>query len=145
MSEHVLSDPVRLLAANGALQVLVSSLLGVYMLIPMQPWGKRLAPRVNMKSLLAAHLDWLMLAFMQWGAAFAMNTWSSTRSLAVALLLVFGGWTNPTPYLLRGAGINAFVLAGRPAQIVAASVAGLSSLAIIIAWAILSWGLVFGP
>lgn len=134
-------DPILVLAWNAGAQVLVSSLLGTFMLIPMQPWGKRLARRVNSKALLSAHLDWLMLAFMQWGAAFIMDRWTGTRSLAVAALLVFGGWTNPTPYLLRGFGINAFVMAGGAKQRVAALIAGMSSLAIIVGWTILLYRL----
>lgn len=131
------SDPTLLLAFNAGAQVLVSSLLGSFMLVPMQPWGRRLAGRVNMKALLSTHLDWLMLAFMQWGAAFVMDRWSGTRSLLVAALLAFGGWTNPVPYLLRGFGINAFVLGGDLKQRISATIAGLSSLSIIIAWSVL--------
>ena len=73
-------NSVQLLSCNAALQVLVSSLLGTLMLIPMQPWGKRVAARINMKSLLATHMDWYMLAFMQFGAAFIMDRWPSTAS-----------------------------------------------------------------
>ncbi len=127
-------DPVALLAFNGGLQVFVSSLLGTFMLVPLQPWGKRLAARVNMKSLLATHLDWLMLGFMQWGAAFMMSKWPETASQSTAWLLVFGGWTNASPYLLRGFGINAFVLGGSWVQRVAAGVAALSVAAILSAW-----------
>lgn len=132
-------DPIYLLACNAALQVLVSSLLGTLMLIPLQPWGKRFAARVNMKSLLATHMDWYMLAFMQWGAAFIMWHWSSTASLPIAALLVFGGWTNALPYLLRGFGINAFVMGGNALQRISAAIAGVSVMAIITAWAVLCW------
>ncbi|NBD21460.1 hypothetical protein GTZ97_12375 [Aquabacterium fontiphilum] len=134
-------DPVYLLTVNAALQVLVSSLLGTLMLVPMQPWGKRFAARMNMKSLLATHIDWYMLAFMQWGAAFIMSRWDSTASLPIAALLVFGGWTNALPYLLRGFGINAFVLGGDTVQRIAAAIGGLSVLAILTAWSVLCWQL----
>ncbi len=119
----------------------MSSLLGTLMLIPLQPWGKRVAARLNMKSLLATHMDWYMLAFMQWGAAFIMWRWQATSSLHVAILLAFGGWTNALPYLLRGFGVNAFVMGGNMVQRISAGVAGLSVLAIITAWAVLSWQL----
>ncbi len=132
-------DPVYLLSCNAALQVLVSSLLGTLMLIPLQPWGKRLAPRLNMKALLATHMDWYMLAFMQWGAAFLMWRWPSLSSLHLAALLVFGGWTNALPYLLRGFGIHAFVMGGNAIQRISAGIAGVSVLAIIVAWAALVW------
>lgn len=132
-------DPTHLLACNAALQVLVSSLLGTLMLLPLQPWGKWFAARMNMKSLLATHMDWYMLAFMQWGAAFIMWRWPSTSSLPIAGLLVFGGWTNAIPYLLRGFDINAFVMGGNMVQRISAGIAGLSVLAIIVAWVVISW------
>jgi hypothetical protein len=127
-------DPVFVLSCNAAAQVLVSSLLGSFMLIPLQPWGRKLAARVHMKSLLATHLDWYMLAFMQWGAAFIMSRWPSTAAPWLALLLIFGGWTNALPYLLRGFGINAFAMAGDALQRVSATIAGASVLAILTAW-----------
>lgn len=132
-------DPVFALSCNAALQVLVSSLLGTFMLIPLQPWGKKLAARINMKSLLATHMDWYMLAFMQWGAAFMMDRWDSARDTQLALLLMFGGWTNALPYLLRGFGVNAFVMGGNALQRVSAGIAGLSVLAILVAWTAIIW------
>jgi hypothetical protein len=130
-------DPTLLLSFNGGLQIVVSSLLGFFMLVPMQPWGRGLAGKVDMKALLAAHLDWIMLAFMQLAAAFIMRSWSATSSTGVAWLLVLGGWLNPTPYLLRGTGINAFVLAGPLKQRIAATIAGASALSILVAWIVL--------
>ena len=126
-------DPVFALACNAGAQVLVSSLLGSFMLLPMQPWGRKVAARVNMKSLLATHLDWYMLAFMQWGAAFIMSHWPTTRAPWIAVCLIFG-WTNALPYLLRGFGINVFVMGGGAVQRVCAGIAGLSVLAILSAW-----------
>lgn len=132
-------DPVFALSCNAALQVLVSSLLGTLMLIPLQPWGKKLAARLNMKSLLATHMDWYMLAFMQWGAASMMDRWDVARDPVLALLLMFGGWTNALPYLLRGFGVNAFVMGGNALQRVSAGIAGLSVLAILVAWTSIIW------
>lgn len=40
-------DPVALLAFNGGLQVFVSSLLGTFMRVPLQPWGRRVAAGVK--------------------------------------------------------------------------------------------------
>ncbi len=130
-------DPATVLAFNAGLQILVSSLFGVLMLVPMQPWGRALRARMNAKALLATHLDWLMLAFMQLGASFIFAQWPATASSRVAWLLVFGGWVNPLPYLLRGFGIDAFVLAGPPVQRVAALIAGTSVAAIIAAWTLI--------
>jgi hypothetical protein len=133
MSEHAAA----LLAYNAALQILVSSVFGVGMLVPMQPWGRALRAHLNAKALLAAHLDWLMLAFMQLGAAFVFTRWPVTARIEVAWMLVFGGWANPLPYLLRGFGIDAFAMAGPPVQRVAAGFAGISVLAIIAAWSLI--------
>ncbi|HLK37939.1 MAG TPA: hypothetical protein VKU41_14360 [Polyangiaceae bacterium] len=130
-------DPTTLLAFNAALQIFVSSVLGVFMLLPMQPWGRALRARVNAKALLATHLDWLMLAFMQLGAAFIFSRWPVTAGGSVAWMLVFGGWVNPLPYLVRGFGIDAFVFAGPPVQRLAAAVAGASVAAIVAAWALI--------
>lgn len=130
-------DPVYLLSLNGAAQVLASCLFGSALLVPLQPWGARFAARVNFRALVAAHLDWLMLAFMQWGAAFLMDRYSTTRSFTVALLLIFGGWTNPTPYLWRGFGLNGFVYGGSLAQRLASALAGVSVVCVIAAWATL--------
>lgn len=136
-----MQDSVWLLSFNAGLQVFVSSVLGSLMLIPMQPWGRRFAEKVDMRSLLAAHLDWYMLAFMQWGAAWLMHQWPATQSSTVAWLLVFGGWTNALPYLLRGAGINAFAFAGDARQRIAASISGISAGSILIAWGLLLSGM----
>lgn len=141
----VTHDPVWLLAFNGGLQVFVSSLLGSLMLIPMQPWGRGLVEKVDMRSLLSAHLDWYMLAFMQWGAGWVMQQWPQTHSLSAAWLLVFGGWTNAMPYLVRGLGINAFAFAGDAKQRALAAISGLSALSILVAWALLLAGLLRVP
>jgi hypothetical protein len=129
------TNPILLLTANASLQVLASSLLGALMLIPFQPWGAAFKRRVNLKALLSAHLDWLMLAFMQWGAASTMEHLPNTASQTAAWLLVFGGWSNATPYLFRAFGVDAFSLSGSLLQRAAASFGALSSLAIIVAWA----------
>jgi hypothetical protein len=127
-------DPATLLAFNASLQILVSCLLGWLMLVPMQPWGRALRPRTNAKALLAAHLDWLMLAFMQFGASFIFSRWPAAAGTTAAWMLVFGGWVNPVPYLLRGFGIDAFVFAGPPVQRASAFVSGVSAVSITAAW-----------
>jgi hypothetical protein len=134
-----------LLAFNASLQIVFSSSLGFVMLVPMQPWGRRLRLPVERKALLAAHLDWLMLAFMQMGAAFVLDRWSLGAHRAIAWLLVLGGWVNPVPYLLRGAGIDAFVLAGSTKQRLAATLSGVSALSILVAWVLLAVQLVQAP
>jgi len=136
-----MNEPLRLLTGNAALQVFVSSLLGFAMLIPRQPWAKRLAPHFDQKALLSVHLDWLMLAFMQWGAVLVMTQWPGAARPWVAWLLVLGGWLNVLPYWCRAFRIDAFVLAGRPAQVLAAAVSGLSATGLVVAWGRLVWEL----
>jgi hypothetical protein len=138
-------DFARVLLVNAGLQVFASSLLGFLMLFPLQPWApasfKRLPPP---KALLPVHLDLYMLAFMQALAALAMIHVGVPRAPGVVVaLLVFGGWMNPLPYLLRLFKINAFVFGpgGGVRQWVAAGLAGLSAAGIVAAWGILlmSW------
>jgi hypothetical protein len=135
-------NPVAVLTTNAAAQLFASSLLGFYMLLPRQPWLKGVVkkPR-DPKSLLSVHLDLIMLAFMQFGAAFIMAKFVPP-SATVAVLLAFGGWMNPLPYLFRGFGIDAFALGGPPRQIAAAALAGVSSTGITVAWGILLFRLV---
>jgi hypothetical protein len=144
-TSEMTSDPVLLLSANASAQVLVSSLLGAAMLIPMQPWAAGLKAKVNLRALLSTHLDWLMLAFMQWGAAVTMMHWPVTRSLPTAVLLIAGGWANALPYLFRAFGINAFAMTGGLVQRAAAALSGLSSTAIIAAWGLVCWRIARGP
>ncbi|MBK7859450.1 MAG: hypothetical protein IPJ65_12665 [Archangiaceae bacterium] len=127
--------PPELLSFNAAAQIAFSSLLGWAMLVPMQPWGARFAPRAALRpALRSAHLDWLMLAFMQFGAAYLLDRWPVTHAPAVAALLVFGGWLNPVPYVMRGFGVDAFSFSGGWKQKLSAGLSGISSLAITAAW-----------
>jgi hypothetical protein len=139
---------VRLLLLNASAQVFASSLLGFFMLLPLQPWVpasfKRLPPP---KALLPVHLDLYMLAFMQALAALAMRDLGPPQHAGlVAGLLVFGGWANPLPYLLRLFKVNAFVFGpgGGARQWVAAGFAGTSAAGIVTAWGLLLASWVFG-
>jgi hypothetical protein len=132
----------RLLLVNAGLQVLVSSLLGMVMLLPLQPWVpavlKRLPPP---RALLPVHLDLYMLAFMQALAALAVWRLGAPAGVGLAaVLLVLGGWLNPLPYLFRLFKVNAFVLGGGPVQVLASLLALASALGIIVAWTILLAG-----
>ncbi len=133
-----------LLLKNAAAQILVSCLLGWWMLVPLQPWGKRLAGLVSPRALLAAHLDWIMLAFMQGLAAFIHSVHPLQGEAFLTAALIAGGWLNAVPYLLRGVGIDAFVFAGDLRQRLATSLAGASSALITAAWASIVWQLL-GP
>lgn len=128
------------LVANAVTQFAVSSLLGFAMLLPRQPWF-RYQWSIRQKELLAAHLDWIMLGLVQGVAAVALGmiqypgvAWQR----AVVGLLLFGGWINPVPYLLRGMGIDAFVLAGSRVQRLSALLSGTSSMALLVAFVMLA-------
>lgn len=134
-------DPVQLLAWNASAQIAFSSLLGWLMLVPRQPWGGRFR-RLGARDFTAAHLDWLMLAFMQLGASYALARRAVPHAQWIGVALVIGGWINPVPYVLRGFGVDAFVFAGDWKQRASAGLSGLSSALIAAAWitiAVESW------
>jgi len=132
-----------MLVVNATLQLLISSLLGVLLLIPMQPWGKRFLQNVkNLPDLRSTHIDWLLLALMQFGVAFALAQKPIHSERLVAWLVIFGGWMNATPYLVRGLwGINAFSLSGSMKQKAFALLGFVSVTSLITAFVILlvSW------
>jgi hypothetical protein len=125
----------RVLLTNAVAQVLVACLLGWYMLVPLQPWGTRFKT-LPMKALLAAHLDFILLALTQLLAAAVEREAGLPSPRLVTGLLILGGWLNPLPYLFRGAGVDAFVLAGPTRQRLAAGLAGFSSVCLTVAWAL---------
>lgn len=132
----------RLLSFSAALLFLASSLAGVALLIPLQPWGQPFAQRIsNFRSLVAGHVDWVLLAAMQLGAAFAMTQLGAPTGAWVAWLIVAGAWLNPMPYFVRGFfGVNAMVFAGGAGQRVASTLGIASSTSIIIGWSALLFG-----
>jgi len=135
-------DPVRWLILNATLQFLVSSILGVLLLLPMQTWGKGLTRFVaNVPDMRATHLDWLMLGLMQYGIAFGLSHMPLIDAPLIAGLLIFGGWMNAFPYLARGLwGINAFQLSGPPKQFFCALLGLISVCALITAFSLLFIG-----
>jgi hypothetical protein len=135
---------IRTLLCNAAAQVFVACLLGWWMLIPMQPWGAALRRKGSARALLAAHLDWILLALTQCLAAVIHQVFRLQHETLITAALVAGGWLNPVPYLLRAFGVDAFVFAGRWPQRLAAGVAGASALALTLAWGAICWQLL-GP
>lgn len=105
-------EATRILIFSGGLAILMSSLMGVAMLIPMQSWGQKLIKNINYKQLGAAHLDWLMLGLMQGLAGGAIAAFELSPSFTIVWALVFGGWANPLPYVFRAFGVNAFAFEG---------------------------------
>jgi hypothetical protein len=134
-------EAAKLLRYNACAQIAVSSVLGTLMLLPMQPWFPWKVSGKTMKELLATHLDWYMLGFMQISAASVIqhhlkveNDASNNMVNMIAKLLVFGGWMNPSAYIFRGLGVDAFVFSGTIKQKLAATLAGLSATSILLAW-----------
>jgi hypothetical protein len=137
----VKAGPIYWLLVSAALEIIVSCLLGFVMLLPMQPWGKALRERLPpTRGLMSVHLDLLMLALMQLGAAFAMRALPGGHDRWVAGLLIFSGWLNVTPYVWRLAGVNAFALGGGPLQLFAALLSLASTLALTSGWLLLLSG-----
>jgi hypothetical protein len=124
---------LQLLTWNAGAQIAFSSLLGWAMLIPRQPWGQRWR-RLHSRDFTAAHLDWIMLGFMQFGASYAMTRHAFAHAEWIAIALIIGGWINPVPYALRAFGINAFSFSGDWKQRTSAAISGISSLLIAAAW-----------
>ena len=101
----------------------------------MQPWGAALARRgPKLRDLGSMHLDLLMLAFVQIAAALLVRSFELSLSRPVAVLLMAGAWFNPVPYLVRGFGLNAFVLGGSWAQRFWALLGLASVVALLVGW-----------
>ena len=134
-------EPTRWLLVSAGLEILVSSLLGYVMLIPMQPWGKVLRDRLPApRAVMSIHLDMVMLALMQAAAALGIYVIPSQHDRLAAVLLVASGWLNVTPYVWRAFGVNAFALTGGAVQRLAASISLASTLALTTAWVLLVAG-----
>jgi len=137
------AEAVKLLRVNACAQIAVSSVFGTLMLLPMQPWFPWKASGKTMREMMAVHLDWYMLAFMQCAAASLIQhhlTLSSTddasQTLICAKLLMFGGWMNPSAYFFRGIGIDAFVIDIKSSlsQKLAVALGAVSATSILLAW-----------
>jgi hypothetical protein len=133
--------PARWLLVSAALEILASSLLGYVMLIPMQPWGKRLRDRWPApRALMSVHLDMVMLALMQAAAAVGVYAFPNQHDRTAAGLLIASAWLNVTPYAWRMVGVNAFAFAGGTLQRFAATVSFAGTVALTTAWVLLIAG-----
>lgn len=136
----------RLLVFSGSASLFFSSLIGVGMLVPMQPWGRKWAKGLNFRQLGAAHLDWIMLGLMQAMAAGLIVAFALAPAPWVVWAIIIGGWLNPLPYVFRAFGIDAFAMAGGPLQRFASGLGAVSSTLILVGWAVLlhaawqAWG-----
>lgn len=130
---------IKVLLMSAAFAMVFSSLIGVGMLFIIKGISENGAPpKINLRQIGAAHLDWIMLALMLGlAAAFIYFFELSTVPLFAIAALVFGAWVNPLSYVFRAFGVNAFVFAGGPMQRISAALGGISSTGIIIAWVML--------
>jgi hypothetical protein len=127
--------PAKWLLVSAALEILASSLLGYVMLVPMQPWAKGFREKwPSARGLMSVHLDMIMLALMQIAAAFGMTALPGAHDRLIAVLLVSSGWLNVTPYAWRLVGVNAFALAGRSLQQLAALTSFVGTVALTGGW-----------
>ncbi|MCZ8171352.1 MAG: hypothetical protein ACK442_07690 [Novosphingobium sp.] len=140
------TESARLLVFSGSAAMFFSTLLGVAMLIPMQPWGRHLAKGLNYRQIGAAHLDWIMLGLMQALAAGLIVLFALNPATWVVWAMILGGWLNPLPYVFRAFGVDAFAMAGGPLQRFAAGLGAVSATLIVVSWAVLlhaawqAWG-----
>lgn len=137
-----INQSASILMLNASVQILVSTVLGFVMLLPMQPWGGAIGAYLpSMHAMLAVHLDWYMLAFMEFACAVLFIFHPSVTSVNISRALIFGGWVNPIAYFLRDIGIDAFVIGGNLKQITSALIAGFSASCILVSWIIIVWRL----
>jgi hypothetical protein len=138
-------EATRWLLVSAGLEMLLSSLLGYVMLVPMQPWGNRLRDRwPSARAIMSVHLDMVMLALMQAVAAAGIYVLPGRHEQLAAVLLVASGWLNVTPYAWRLVGVNAFAFAGGAVQRVAASSSFVGTVALTTGWVLLVAGWI-GP
>jgi hypothetical protein len=109
------ASPTDFLMLSAVMQVLFTTLLGWLMLIPHQVWGNgsAFAVRLRSRDVTMAHVDWVMLALLQFAASYAMSLKSPQQAFIVSRCLVFNGWVAPAVYLAKAWGINGFRLDGK--------------------------------
>lgn len=132
-----LPESARLLIFSGSASMFFATLVGVAMLVPMQPWGRKYAKGLNFRQIGMAHLDWIMLGLMQGLAAGLIVAFALAPATWVIWAMILGGWLNPLAYVFRAFGVDAFSLAGGPLQRLAAGLGGFSSALIVVSWAVL--------
>jgi hypothetical protein len=135
MTEMAPLEAAKWLAVSGGLAILWSTMLGFVMLIPQQGRKADGAPTtINWRQIGAAHLDWIMLGLMSMAAALLLTLFGHAVPSLLVAIFIFGAWINPTAYVFRAFGINAFRFSGSGVQKGASLLSGVSSLAILISW-----------
>lgn len=111
-------SPADLLLSSFLLQILFTTLLGWVMLLPRQPWAKdhALATKLRSRDVTSAHVDWVMLALVQLGAAVVLPRCQARLAASphtIAWCLIYNGWAAPFVYFLKAFGINGFRATGK--------------------------------
>lgn len=119
------------LVTSGCLAIFASSLFGLLLLTPSVRTPENAS---RLQQLGKAHIDWIMLGLMS--VAAGLLAWLHDLNIhpAFIMLLLFGAWSNPLPYVFRAYGIDAFRFAGGVDQRSAAAFAALSVAAVLIGW-----------
>jgi surface polysaccharide O-acyltransferase-like enzyme len=86
----------------------------------------------RLKQLGKAHIDWILLGLMS--VAAGTLAWLHNLHPAFIVLMLFGAWTNPLPYVFRGYEIDAFHFAGGISQRSSSAFAAVSVAVVLIGW-----------
>ncbi len=106
-------DATLFLVRSGLLQIAWTTLLGWLMLLPHQAYAPALAVRLRSEGVRHAHVDWVMLALVQFAAAYALTLRKVPDADFCGRLIAFNAWYAPVVYFLRPWGINGFRLDGK--------------------------------
>lgn len=119
------------LITSGCLAIFISSLVGLSLLVP----SIRVpAHSERLKQLGKAHIDWIMLGLMSVASGTLIWLHDLNVDPLFIILILFGAWTNPLPYVFRAFGIDAFQFAGGLIQRSASAFAAISVAALLAGW-----------
>lgn len=115
LNKPMMMRPTDLLLSSFLLQILFTTILGWLMLLPHQPWAKdnALAKKLRSTHVTSAHVDWVILALLQLGAAVVLERVRVPNAAVVARCLVYSGWAAPLTYVFKAWGVNGFRFDGR--------------------------------
>jgi hypothetical protein len=119
------------LVTSGCLAIFGSSLFGLLLLTPSV---RNPENATRLKQLGKAHIDWIILGLMSAAAGILVWLHDLNVHAAFIMLILFGAWTNPLPYVFRAYGIDAFRFAGGVGQRSAAGFGAVSVAAVLVGW-----------
>jgi len=83
------------------------------MIIPHQSWTRGWLKSLRSHHVAAAHVDWVLLSLVKFGAAYLLTLRPVPNGEVVARLIDFSGWVAPTTYFMKTWGVNGFNLDGK--------------------------------